>query len=120
MGLYDEEMETIWFVSSSMGVISRLMSNGQTYTFKPDGTSSNSAWRIRYSQGRIFVVPGGRWASQHNTPGTVMSFEYGNWKNIDNNTIKNATYREGLDLVDRAVDPYRKSVVLGKSVSSSV
>jgi hypothetical protein len=59
-GIYDIETNTIWYISNGE-VYSYDRNEESRNIFAPNGPLSNSSWRLKYSDGRIFSVPGGRW-----------------------------------------------------------
>ena len=61
---------------------------------------------MRTFNGRLYVVPGGRWAVQSLTPGCVMIYDGSMWHNISQTTIRSATNNNpATDFMDVAIDP---------------
>lgn len=103
---YDAQNKIYYFAANSLGIISYKLNDAGTPIIsyiKPSGPAVNSPWYMTFSGKKLFVVPGGRWAAQYNTPGVVMMYENGTWTNIDVNTIK--TGYPVLDFMNVAVDP---------------
>ncbi len=109
MGIYDSQERALWLVSATDGLYYYNLSDQTFNTFKLEGTAANSAWRIRHSQGRIYAVPGGRWASQNLTPGAVMIYENGKWFNIETQSIADQTGFPCTDFVDILPHPHNKT-----------
>jgi hypothetical protein len=102
---YDSENDTYWLAGSAQGVISYKTTTGELNYHKPLGPAVNIPWDITFAGEKMFMVPGGRWAGQYNTPGQVMIFENNLWKNISGRTIEPITNKNALDFVNVAVDP---------------
>ena len=117
MTQYDAENDCFWAAANSAGIAKIGRSDNSTNIFCPNGPAVNYAWRIRYSDGKIFVVPGGRWAVQYQRPGHVMMFENNTWTNIYEGEITahiNSTQSfpitlPTIDFVDIAIDPADKT-----------
>ncbi len=116
MAYYDSVESQIWTAADMVGIARITPDTKATAIFRPNGPTVNYAWRIRYSDGRIFVVPGGRWASQYQRAGHVMIFENNTWRNITQGEINAVTSQEhntpfinALDFLDVAIDPSDKT-----------
>lgn len=94
----------VWKVSGSKGVARKLPTGEQVY-YLPDGPQMNIPYKLVYEGGRLYMVSGGRWASQHKNPGHVMIYEKGKWINIVNSKIEKQTTKQALDFTDVVVDP---------------
>jgi hypothetical protein len=103
MGIYDADNQQFWIAAFEEGVVKSNLSGTAFNTFKPSGPAVNYAWRMRYSNGKIIVVPGGRWAVQYSRDGHVMMYENGTWTNIFCSEI--STGHPTWDFVDAAIDP---------------
>lgn len=105
-GVYDVSKNLMWFAAGTNGVVEY---NNATQTaslpVKPNGPEVNVPYKMCFSGEKLFVVQGGRWASQYDRPGMVMIFENDTWKNISNSSIKSVTQNKALDFMDIAVDP---------------
>jgi len=105
---YDIVNKTYWFAANASGIKSFKQIGTETPiidSIKPAGPAVNIPWEMKFSGKKLFVVPGGRWANQNNTPGVVMMYENGNWTNIYGNTIEKQTKHQVLDFMNVAVDP---------------
>ena len=105
-GLFDNKTNTIWYIANG-SVYSYNQTNKERNTFTPNGPLSNTHWRLKYSNGRIFSIPGGRWAVNYYTPGSLSIYENGMWKNYSNDYFLRYTTTAGrcYDLVDIAINP---------------
>ena len=103
--VYDNNGE-IWKSGGENGIV-RITPTGETISYKPDGPLVNTPYSMTVANGRLYVVPGGRWASQYSNPGCVMVYDGSTWHNISQGTIKAATNgNPALDFMDVAVDPF--------------
>jgi len=105
---YDTENETYWFAANESGIKSYKQSGNENPvidSIKPAGPAVNFPFSMTFSGKKLFVVPGGRWASQDQRIGTVMMYENGNWTNIYGKEIKKATEHDVWDFMNVAVDP---------------
>ncbi len=95
----------IWEAGGAEGIIRNTLT-GERLTYKPDGPLVNTPYHMSVANGRLYVVPGGRWASQNQTPGCVMIYNGSQWHNISQQTIQAATNgHPAKDFMDVAVDP---------------
>jgi len=104
---YDPSNHTYWLAANSMGIVSYKQLNSETPTvtyFKPTGPAVNSPWDMTFAGKKLFVVPGGRWASQYLTDGNIMMYENSTWTNINSKTIQGKTGDPVTDLMNVAVD----------------
>lgn len=101
---YIVENGDLWRVAGPQGVY-RIFATGETAYYLPDGPQVNTPYNMTFDKGRLYVVPGGRWASQYNNAGVVMIYENGEWLNITNAQIKAQTGKQVLDFMNVAVDP---------------
>jgi len=105
---FDVQKNTYYFAANSLGIISYKQTGTETPVisyFKPMGPALNLPWNMTFAGDKLFVVPGGRWATQNYTPGDVMMFEKGIWTNILASTILNQTGHQAMDFMNVAVDP---------------
>ena len=80
-GIYDNTQNTIWYIADGV-VYYYNLNNNERNVFIPNGPFSNTHWRLKYSNGRIFSIPGGRWAVNYYTPGSLSIYENGIWNNF--------------------------------------
>lgn len=102
---YDEQSNKYWLAANAKGVLAiGDQSNAQIKIYKPLGPTVNSPWSMTFGGEKLFVVPGGRWHVQYQTPGNIMIFENEKWRNISGDSIKQKTNYNVLDLMNVAVD----------------
>lgn len=109
-GLYDKTNNNIWYIADGILYQKRLADN-IINRFLPNGPLSNTSWRLKYSNGRIFSIPGGRWDVNYYTPGSLSFYENGIWRTYNNGYFASqtpTTYR-CYDLVDIAINPDDKT-----------
>ena len=94
-----------WEAGGEEGIVRRTITQ-EKLTYKPDGPLVNTPYCMRTFNGRLYVVPGGRWAVQSLTPGCVMIYDGSMWHNISQTTIRSATNNNpATDFMDVAIDP---------------
>lgn len=101
---YTDDKGDFWKAEGELGVY-RSCFTGEQMHYLPEGPQVNTPYRMLVDRGRLFVVPGGRWAVQNSTPGHVMIYENGHWTNITNFQITSQTGKRALDFMNVAVDP---------------
>ena len=99
-----QDGSSYWWAS----VTDELVRGADRQAFRPDGPINNTAYRMRFFGDRLYVVPGGRWATQNETPGEIMFYENGTWVNVSNEKINEACDATILDLMNVAQDPNDK------------
>ena len=99
-----QDGSSYWWASVS----SELVRGADRQAFRPDGPINNIAYRMHTFGDRLYVVPGGRWATQNKTPGEIMFYENGNWVNISSDVINKACGFKVYDLMNVAQDPNDK------------
>ena len=90
-----------WLAVESIGLV-RL--NGQeTSYYQPEGPLNNFSYHLHAADGQIYVLPGGRWASEWGRVATVSIYTGSEWRNVPTSDI----WRVGgiYDPVSIAVDP---------------
>lgn len=102
-GTHYQDATSDWYAGHTEGIIRQTAT--QRLTYKPQGPSTNIPYRLTAAQGKVWVVPGGRWAVQMNRPGVVMSYDGERWTNIETDYIKGRTGNPALDFMNVAVDP---------------
>ncbi|MDR3653991.1 MAG: two-component regulator propeller domain-containing protein [Paludibacter sp.] len=104
---YDTQSQTSYFAANSLGIISYKQVGSQSPEvnyYKPAGPAVNMPWDLTFMGKKLFMVPGGRWSTQNNTPGEIMMYENGIWTNIDYSTIQSQTGHSVTDFMNVAVD----------------
>lgn len=94
-----------WLCTTKMGLF--YTQYQQSYT--PHGPIDNSAYRMRFFGDRLYVVPGGRWATQNLKQGNIMYLENNQWTNISNDSLYQALGLRPKDLMNVAQDPKDKN-----------
>lgn len=105
---FDVERNLLWMAGDAKGVIAVSATstpNPEINYYRPNGPTTNVPWQIKFSGSKMFVVQGGRWASQNMLPGYVMMYENNTWTNLDPADIKLKTTYDALDFMNVAVDP---------------
>ncbi len=102
-GLFDTRSEKFWFSGDERGVAEYKSEDIKFY--KPSGPAVNIPYTMKFAGKKLFVLQGGRWASQYNRPGVVMMYEDNQWKNINNQSITANTNKPANDFMDIAIDP---------------
>ena len=102
---YTDELSQ-WYAGGKEGIV-RLMINERN-AYKPQSPLNNVPYGITASQGDVWVVSGGRWASQYSTPGVVMRYDGQRWTNIETSSIAKTSSEAVLDFLNVAVDPRDK------------
>ncbi len=103
-GKYDKSSSTFWFAGNSQGVV-KYISDGTANFYKPDGPAVNIPFQMKFGGDRLFVVQGGRWATEYERPGVLMVFENNTWQNIESSAITQHTNKIARDFMDIAIDP---------------
>ena len=106
--LKDNNHDIIWFINK-LKVYSKNTQTEEINYFTPNGPLSNIHWKLKYSDGRIFSVPGGRDASNYYTPATLSFIENGTWHNYNNDYFPSNPPKKSYDLVDIAINPNDKT-----------
>lgn len=78
----DDVRNMIWIAGDALGVVAYNNLDQTINYYKPSGPAVNIPYRMTFSNGRLFVLQGGRWAVQYNRLGVVMIYENGKWDNI--------------------------------------
>lgn len=102
-GKHYKDATSEWYAGQSEGIVRFTASERLTY--KPQGPLSNIPYRMTLSKGKLWVLQGGRWASQYFRPGIVMMYDGEQWTNISSSAIQSKTGLPVLDFMNVAVDP---------------
>lgn len=106
-----ESGNTFWVGSSINGLICMRKADAPEYQYDiqeyhPVGPISNNAYRLRFFGDKLYMLPGGRWASQYQRQGDIMIYEDGVWTNIKNaDLVKAADGYKLYDFMNVAQDP---------------
>lgn len=101
---YLDTNKDLWAAGGTEGIV-RLMAAGTRVTYIPNGPLVNTAYRLKFDRGRLYMLAGGRWAVQYYRPGHVMVLEDGKWTNISQSYIQSKTGKVAIDFMNVAVDP---------------
>lgn len=94
-----------WF-SSYSGIDSKSPDKDDQYHYGFNGPGSNFAWRIKGKEGRMMVVPGGRFADNYMREAFVSWFENESWSHIrGDDHIADFPSHWVYDFVDVEMDP---------------
>lgn len=89
-----------------VGTSNRGLCNMQTQrSYWPIGPINKIAYRMRFFDDRLYVVPGGRWAVHNRTIANLMYYENTNWINIPYYVINKGLDDLVYDLMNVAQDP---------------
>lgn len=81
-----EENNLFWLGTGDEGLV-RYKDNTAQATYRPEGPNSNNSYRLRIFGNKLYMLPGGRWATQNVRMGEIMIYENGSWTNIKNGTL---------------------------------
>ncbi len=103
--VYDSDADLYWFAAGDQGIVSYNAYTQSKNSYIPNGPQVNTPYNLRFSGKKLFMVQGGRWASQYNLPGYIMMYENGEWTNIWDGEWSNQRglyihTQTGLPLVD--------------------
>ena len=101
---YVNELGDVWTAVGTQGVRCQFVT-GIEHTYLPSGPLVNTPYHMTCANGRLFVVPGGRWVNQEGKPGHVMMYDNEEWVNITSSYIQGKTGKKALDFVHIAIDP---------------
>ena len=101
---YVNKLGDVWTAVGTQGVRCQFVT-GIEHTYLPSGPLVNTPYHMTCANGRLFVVPGGRWVNQEGKPGHVMMYDNDEWTNITSSYIQAKTGKKALDFVHIAVDP---------------
>ncbi len=99
--LYNDDL---WMAAGDKGVL-RQMATGEQAVYHIEGPLNNIPYRLTYQQGQLFMLAGGRWATQNRTPGGVSRYIGTQWHKISEADIVQSVGALCQDLMNVAVDP---------------
>jgi hypothetical protein len=114
---YDPISQTFWIGGTNL---SYFKEGENIKTLPIVGPAVNSPWNMTFSGKKLFVVPGGRWDSQNNTPGCVMIYENGTWTNLLASTFQGQVGLNIVDYMKVCVDPKNENHFFVSSFSNGV
>lgn len=104
-GTQYDDGQSVWYAGNTEGIVRFIQSTSQRMNYIPDGPIVNTPYRITATQGKVWVVSGGRWAEEYAKPGHVMIYDGERWTNIWAQFIKDRVGGWVLDMMNVAVDP---------------
>jgi len=104
---YLDNNNDLWAVGGYEGIVRRT-ATGERIAYLPNGPATNTPYRLKFDNGRLYMLSGGRWAVQYFRPGNVMIFEDGKWTNLTQDYIQSKTGKPAMDFMNVAVDPRNK------------
>ena len=95
-----------WQAGNEEGIIRYTIDN-QRLTYRVDGPLNNQPYRLYYTGGQLFMLQGGRWATQNSTPGTLSRLKDGQWHNLTADQMLATTgAKYCYDIMNAAVDEH--------------
>ena len=101
-GKHYQDATDHWYAGYGEGII--RFTPTERLTYKPNGPLQNNPYRLTAQNGMLYMVPGGRWASEYQTPAVVMCYDGQQWTNITTDAIKAQSQNEPKDFMNVAVD----------------
>ena len=92
-----------WYAGGEEGII--RVTASERITYLPQGPLNNSPYRLTHAYGKLYSVPGSRWANQDSRPGMVNMYDGSDWTYIRNAAIKSNGGNGVYDFMNVAVDP---------------
>lgn len=93
-----------WSAAGALGIAKSGL--GVTTYYKPDGPLDNNPYRMTFQGGKLYVVPGARWAVQSWNPAQVSYLQNGQWFHITNDYIQaEIGGAQAFDFLNVAVSP---------------
>ena len=105
-GVHYQDATSHWYRGYGEGIV--RYTTTERLTYKPDGPLNNTPYSLTAAGEHVWVVSGGRWATQYNRPGHVMHYNGQQWTNIHADSIKAKTNLPVSDFVNVAVDSANK------------
>ena len=106
-GVHYQDATDHWYIGYADGIV-RFTPTARL-TYKPQGPLLNKPYYLSAVGDQLFMLAGGRWTAQDNTPGHIMRYQNKTWYNILADTIQAVTNSPVLDFMNVAVDPLDKS-----------
>lgn len=106
-GIRYDDGSSQWYAGNADGIV--RYTDSERITYKPQGPLTNVPYSLTTAQNHIWIVPGGRWASQNNNTGVVSHYDGTQWINIPAGAMNSKTGRWPKDFTSVAVDPRDKT-----------
>ena len=83
------------------------VTKGESQIFAVNGPLENIPYRIKVANQKLYVLPGGRWATEYNRLGNIMIYDIvaDDWTNISYDDILQQIGESITDMMNVAVDP---------------
>lgn len=96
---------TIWRAGGSNGVQCTRVTGDQK-NYLPNGPLNNNPYYLHCTADKLYMLNGGRWASQYQREPHVMILENGTWTNIKGDAVRQQVKNNDLkDFMEVAEDP---------------
>ena len=102
-GIHYQDATSHWYAGHAEGIV--RFTQTARLTYKPQGPLTNKPYYVSAVGDEVFMLSGGRWTEQDNTPGHVMRYADHTWHNILADSIRAVTDSRVLDFLNVAVDP---------------
>lgn len=102
---FDAASRTYWYAAGEDGVGTLNVQKHEWNVFKPNGPIVNTPYRMRITDKRLYVVPGGYWTGKNFNPFAIMIYDNGEWTNYASSFFSQSVGKEGFDCVDIIADP---------------
>ncbi len=103
---YDKATGSYWYAYYKDGLGYWNPRENQSTCYTPVGPLGNTAYRMRFSGDRLYIVPGGYLGVPYIRPGNIMWYEDGKWDGITTAELQEVTgLKKVIDFCDVAADP---------------
>lgn len=102
-GIHYQDATSHWYAGHAEGIV--RFTQTARLTYKPQGPLTNKPYYVSAVGDQVFMLSGGRWTAQDNTPGDVMRYADHTWYNIPADSIRAVTNSRVLDFMNVAVNP---------------
>ena len=102
-GVHYQDATNHWYAGHAEGIV--RFTQTARLTYKPEGPLVNKAYAISAQDGHVYVVAGGRWVAQDETPGHLMHYDGSAWHNTPAEKTRQFTQSAVLDFMNVAIDP---------------
>lgn len=107
--IWDSNKRIVWIADQNNSLIKYNIPNNTAEVFAPQGPASDNIFRMKFNNGVLKVVPGGRTSSWNNqqTPAAVYILNNSRWENVTNLKYNNSNIIDFVNLVDHPTNPDR-------------
>ena len=103
--VFDQAAHKYWFAYGAEGVGELDALTFKWNKYQPNGPVSSVPYRLRMTGNRLYMVPGGYWATKNNNPPQAMFYENGEWTNYTTDYFDKTLGHAGSDYSDMLGDP---------------